>query len=157
MLIKWIDTSNITNAFVSGMKEDWNLYCSEYNWIIVSWSIGYIVGQLPSNFILTCVPAHIWIPFLEIGWTVFTFALAGAKSYKALLPGRSILTSSQYINGCDEVDGEGRIHTTIITFGWIVLGGDLQHACHFDAGVKCLGVVDRKSVYDRPMKSSSCP
>ncbi|KAH8586080.1 putative pantothenate transporter liz1 [Bisporella sp. PMI_857] len=80
-----IDTSNITNAFVSGMKEDLNLYGNEYNWIVVSWTVGYIIGQWPSNFILTRVPAHIWIPFLELGWTVFTFALAGAKSYEALL------------------------------------------------------------------------
>ncbi|KAK5065087.1 hypothetical protein LTR84_000923 [Exophiala bonariae] len=85
MLTKWIDTSNITNAFVSGMKEDLNLYHNEYNYIVVSWTVGYIIGQLPSNFILTRVPAHIWIPFLEIGWTVFTFALAGANSYSALL------------------------------------------------------------------------
>ncbi|KAF2658327.1 putative pantothenate transporter liz1 [Lophiostoma macrostomum CBS 122681] len=85
MLIKWIDTSNITNAFVSGMKEDLNLYGNQYNYIVVSWTVGYIIGQLPSNFILTRVPAHIWIPFQELGWTVFTFALAGAKSYHAIL------------------------------------------------------------------------
>ncbi|KAK6437732.1 hypothetical protein LTR95_006076 [Oleoguttula sp. CCFEE 5521] len=85
MLIKWIDTSNITNAFVSGMKEDLGLLGNEYNYIILSWTVGYIIGQWPSNFILTRVPAHIWIPFLEIGWTIFTFALAGAKSYRALL------------------------------------------------------------------------
>ncbi|KAF2444153.1 putative pantothenate transporter liz1 [Karstenula rhodostoma CBS 690.94] len=85
MLIKWIDTSNITNAFVSGMKEDLNLYGNEYNYIVVAWTIGYIIGQWPSNIILTRVPAHIWIPFQEVGWTVFTFALAGAKSYRALL------------------------------------------------------------------------
>ncbi|KAH8902258.1 retrograde regulation protein 2 [Coniochaeta sp. PMI_546] len=80
-----IDTSNITNAFVSGMKEDLNLYQNEYNYIVVSWTVGYIIGQWPSNFILTRVRAHIWIPFLEIGWTIFTFALAGAQSYSAML------------------------------------------------------------------------
>ncbi|RVX66581.1 hypothetical protein B0A52_09458 [Exophiala mesophila] len=85
MLTKWIDTSNLTNAFVSGMKEDLNLYQNEYNWIVVSWTIGYIIGQWPSNFRLTRVRAHIWVPFLELGWTVFTFALAGAHSYSALL------------------------------------------------------------------------
>jgi len=75
-----IDTSNITNAFVSGMKEDLHLYGNEYNYIVVAWTIGYIIGQLvslllidflflhqigadsrklqPSNFILTRVPAH---------------------------------------------------------------------------------------------------
>tara|TARA_R110002003_G_scaffold325_6_gene18813 strand:- start:15542 stop:16066 length:525 start_codon:yes stop_codon:yes gene_type:complete len=91
MLIKWIDTSNITNAFVSGMKEDLNLYGNQYNYIVVSWTVGYIVGQWPSNIILTRVPAHIWIPFQEIGWTVFTFALAGAKSYEAILGLRFIV------------------------------------------------------------------
>ncbi|EHK97819.1 putative Pantothenate transporter liz1 [Glarea lozoyensis 74030] len=80
MLIKWIDTSNITNAFVSGMKEDLNLYQNQYNYIIVSWTVGYIVGQWPSNFILTRVPAHI-----------FTFALAGAKSYTHLLALRFVV------------------------------------------------------------------
>ena len=85
MLIKWIDTSNITNAFVSGMKEDLGLYGNEYNYIVVAWTVGYIVGQWPSNIILTRVPAHIWIPFQEVGWTIFTFALAGAKSYRALI------------------------------------------------------------------------
>ncbi|KAF2674098.1 putative pantothenate transporter liz1 [Microthyrium microscopicum] len=58
MLIKWIDTSNITNAFVSGMKEDLNLYGNQYNYIVVAWTVGYIIGQWPSNFILTRVRAH---------------------------------------------------------------------------------------------------
>jgi hypothetical protein len=40
-----IDTSNITNAFVSGMKEDLNLYGNQYNYIVVSWTVGYIIGQ----------------------------------------------------------------------------------------------------------------
>lgn len=85
MFIKWIDTSNITNAFVSGMKEDLDLYGNECNYIVVAWTIGYIIGQLSSNSILTRVPARIWIPFQEIGWTMFTFALASTKSYRALL------------------------------------------------------------------------
>ncbi|TAQ86071.1 hypothetical protein B7494_g5617 [Chlorociboria aeruginascens] len=83
MLIKWIDTSNITNAFVSGMKEDLDLYGNQYNYIVVAWT--------PSNFILTRVRVHIWIPFLEIGWTVFTFSLAGAKTYKQMLALRFIV------------------------------------------------------------------
>ena len=50
MIIPQIDTSNITNAFVSGMKEDLNLYQNQYNYIIVSWTVGYIIGQW------VCVP-----------------------------------------------------------------------------------------------------
>jgi len=40
-----IDTSNITKAFVSGMKEALNLYQNQYNYIVVSWTVGYIIGQ----------------------------------------------------------------------------------------------------------------
>ena len=40
-----IDTSNITNAFVSGMKEDLELYQNQYNYIVVAWTVGYIIGQ----------------------------------------------------------------------------------------------------------------
>jgi ACS family pantothenate transporter-like MFS transporter len=45
MVFPQIDTSNITNAFVSGMKEDLNLYGNQYNYIVVSWTVGYIIGQ----------------------------------------------------------------------------------------------------------------
>ncbi|KAG0652965.1 Pantothenate transporter liz1 [Hyphodiscus hymeniophilus] len=89
--LQQIDTSNFTNAFVSGMKEDLNLYGNQYNWIVTSWTIGYIIGQWPSNFILTRVRAHIWIPFLEIGWTIFTFSLAGAKTYNQMLALRFVV------------------------------------------------------------------
>ncbi|KAF8867029.1 putative pantothenate transporter liz1 [Acephala macrosclerotiorum] len=86
MLIKWIDTSsNITNAFVSGMKEGLIIYGNQYNWIVTSWTIGYIIGQWPSNFILTRVRAH-------IGWTVFTFSLAGAKTYQQMFAFRFVVS-----------------------------------------------------------------
>jgi ACS family pantothenate transporter-like MFS transporter len=45
MTIPQIDTSNITNAFVSGMKEDLDLYGNQYNYIVTSWTVGYIIGQ----------------------------------------------------------------------------------------------------------------
>jgi hypothetical protein len=40
------------------MKEDLNLYGNQYNYIVVAWTVGYIIGQWPSNFILTRVRAH---------------------------------------------------------------------------------------------------
>lgn len=33
----------------------------------------------------------VWIPFLEVGWTVFTFALAGAKTYPQMLALRFVV------------------------------------------------------------------
>jgi len=69
------------------MKEGLDLYGNDYDYdyIVVAWTIGYIIGQMPSNFILTRALAHNWTPVQGVGRTVFTFALASAKSYRALL------------------------------------------------------------------------
>lgn len=40
------------------------------------WTVGYVIGQIPSNLILTRVRPSIWIPTLELAWTVLTFCLS---------------------------------------------------------------------------------
>jgi len=65
------------------MKEDLNLFQNQYNYIVVAWTVGYIIGQWvrnvlvqdpierridlvqPSNFILTRVKAHSETPTPE--------------------------------------------------------------------------------------------
>jgi hypothetical protein len=37
------------------------------------WTVGYVIGEIPSNMILTRVRPSIWIPCLEVIWTVLTF------------------------------------------------------------------------------------
>lgn len=37
------------------------------------------------------LPFSVWIPLLEVGWTVFTFALAGAKTYPQMLALRFVV------------------------------------------------------------------
>ena len=61
----------------SGMKEDLSLYGNELNYANAIWSVAYVFGQVPSNLILTRVNVPLYIAFLEIVWTVFTFAHAG--------------------------------------------------------------------------------
>lgn len=39
-----------------------------------------VIGQLPSQFILTKVRPSIWIPSCELVWTLLTFTLAGATT-----------------------------------------------------------------------------
>ena len=45
--IKYLDQININNAFVSGMKEDLNLYGNELNYMQTLWTIGYVLGEVP--------------------------------------------------------------------------------------------------------------
>ncbi|KAG8630809.1 hypothetical protein KVT40_002428 [Elsinoe batatas] len=74
--IKYLDQNNINNAFVSGMKEDLGLYGNELNYMQTCWTIGYVVGEIPSNIALTRIRPSYWLPTLEVIWTVLTFGLS---------------------------------------------------------------------------------
>ncbi|KAI1818176.1 MFS general substrate transporter [Poronia punctata] len=78
--IKYLDQVNINSAFVSGMKEDLGLYGNELNYITMAWTVGYVIGEIPSNMILTKVRPSIWIPALEVTWSVLTILLAKCQT-----------------------------------------------------------------------------
>uniref|UniRef100_A0A093XP82 Pantothenate transporter liz1 n=1 Tax=Talaromyces marneffei PM1 TaxID=1077442 RepID=A0A093XP82_TALMA len=63
--VKSIDQYNINNAFVSGMQEDLKLYQNQLNYIQTAWALGYMLGQIPSNIILSRTRPRYWIPSLE--------------------------------------------------------------------------------------------
>lgn len=64
--IKYLDQANINNAFVSGMKEQLGLYGNELNYMQSCWTAGYVIGQIPSNIMLTRIRPSIWIPSMEV-------------------------------------------------------------------------------------------
>lgn len=47
-------------------KEDLDLYKNQLNYIQAAWTIGYMVGQVPSNIILSRTRPRYWIPTLEV-------------------------------------------------------------------------------------------
>ncbi|KAF2656229.1 MFS general substrate transporter [Lophiostoma macrostomum CBS 122681] len=82
--LKNLDQYNVNNAFLSGMEEDLEMYGNQLVTATSIWTVGYVIGQIPSNLLLTRVSPRWVIPTLEIGWGVATFALSGVKNYKAL-------------------------------------------------------------------------
>jgi ACS family pantothenate transporter-like MFS transporter len=62
------------------MKEALSMTSNELNLIDIAWTTGYVIGQLPSQLILTKVRPSIWIPSCELVWTLLTFCLAGATT-----------------------------------------------------------------------------
>ncbi|KAK8065888.1 hypothetical protein PG997_012635 [Apiospora hydei] len=81
---KYLDQTNISNAYVSGMKEDLVLTGNDLNFLTTFWNIGYIIGQLPSQLILTKVRPSIWLPSLELMWSLIVMGMAGAKNVETL-------------------------------------------------------------------------
>ncbi|KAL1897953.1 hypothetical protein Sste5346_003805 [Sporothrix stenoceras] len=83
--IKYLDQQNYSNAYVSGMQTDLELYGNERNWIVTYFSLGIIVGTIPSQMIqLEYVRPSIWIPTCELAWSVLVMAMAAVKDIKQL-------------------------------------------------------------------------
>ncbi|CAJ2507337.1 Uu.00g085230.m01.CDS01 [Anthostomella pinea] len=78
--IKYLDQINIQNAFVSGMKEDLGLYGNELNYMTTCWTVGYVIGEIPSNMLLTRIRPSIWIPACEVTWSVLTILMTKCTS-----------------------------------------------------------------------------
>ncbi|CCE61766.1 hypothetical protein TPHA_0B00940 [Tetrapisispora phaffii CBS 4417] len=105
---KSVDTSNYTNAYVSGMKEDLHMKGNDFIYTSTIANVGSIIFQLPFMYLLPRFPAHIILPCMDMGWTWFTFACYRAKSLAELRAYRFILNAfgaayypvSQYILGC---------------------------------------------------------
>ncbi|KAL4769359.1 major facilitator superfamily domain-containing protein [Aspergillus nidulans var. acristatus] len=74
--IKYLDQININNAFVSGMKEDLGMYQNQLNYMQAAWTVGYVIGEIPSNIMLTKIRPRYWLPAMELLWTVLTMCLS---------------------------------------------------------------------------------
>lgn len=92
---RYLDQVNINNAFVSGMyvsasypywppnvsrQDDLGLYHNQLNYMQTLWTVGYVIGELPSNIVLTKVPPRYWIPAMEVLWSILTFCMCKCKN-----------------------------------------------------------------------------
>ncbi|PLB52044.1 MFS general substrate transporter [Aspergillus steynii IBT 23096] len=79
-IIKHIDRSNLTNAFVSGMKQDLKLYGNEMNYASTAFSVASILAIWPINIAMTRMNPRYFIPSLELGWSICTFCQAAMRT-----------------------------------------------------------------------------
>ncbi|KAL4866783.1 hypothetical protein BDV12DRAFT_198878 [Aspergillus spectabilis] len=73
--VKFLDQTNITNAYVSGLKEDFGLYGNELNYFNICYYTAYVVFQVPGLLLMSRPKLARWLlPGLEILWGICTFA-----------------------------------------------------------------------------------
>ncbi|KNG91321.1 putative allantoate permease [Aspergillus nomiae NRRL 13137] len=82
--LKNLDLNNINNAFLSGMKEDLNMYGNQLVTSTSIYTVGYVIGQIPSNLLLTRISPRWVIPALEVGWGIATICTSSVQSYRSL-------------------------------------------------------------------------
>lgn len=75
----------VTNAYVSGMKEDIGMTGQDYNLLQTMFTTGYVIGNLVSQLVMLKVRPSIWLPALEFIWSGLVMAMGGAKNLTTLL------------------------------------------------------------------------
>ncbi|KAL5390780.1 hypothetical protein PMIN02_006885 [Paraphaeosphaeria minitans] len=60
--LKNLDQNNVNNAYLSGMEEELSMYGNQLVTSTSIWTVGYVIGQIPSNLLLTRVSPRWVIP-----------------------------------------------------------------------------------------------
>ncbi|ORY22848.1 major facilitator superfamily domain-containing protein [Naematelia encephala] len=84
-IVKYLDQTNLSNAYVSGMKEDLSLLGNQYNLFTTYFNIGYIICiPISVYFINGTVRPSLWLPTAELLWGIGTAGLAAVHDAKAV-------------------------------------------------------------------------
>ncbi|KAL3465008.1 major facilitator superfamily domain-containing protein [Aspergillus heterothallicus] len=81
---KYLDQQSLTNAYVSGMREEIGLFGNELNYITATFWASYCTAMIPACYFLTRYRANVVLPALELGWGLATFGLAWAQNVEAI-------------------------------------------------------------------------
>lgn len=105
--IKQLNASNVKTAYINGMDEYFNMNQNQYNYLNTLWTVGYIIGQIPSNLILHRISARYYLGGLEIVWAILTVLMITCKSLNGLYAIRFFvgLTESGYFPGLEYLVG----------------------------------------------------
>ncbi|KAF2146961.1 uncharacterized protein K452DRAFT_294479 [Aplosporella prunicola CBS 121167] len=132
--IKYIDQSNINNAYVAGLSDDLGFYGNELVHLQTMYTVGAVVGQLPFTVLFPKLPMHWLIPGLDIGWGIFTLLQYRAKGYSEMMAYRFLvgLLESAYFPAVHyvlgswyksyEIGRRGGVFYTGLTLGTLTSG-----------------------------------
>ncbi|KAJ5717838.1 MFS general substrate transporter [Penicillium malachiteum] len=83
--VKYLDQTNISNAYTSGLKEDFGLYGDQLNYFNVCYYTAYVVFQVPGLLLMSRPKLARWLlPGLEVLWGICTFAQSRVTNVQQL-------------------------------------------------------------------------
>lgn len=105
--LKTLNSSDVGTAYVNGMKEHYDILSNQYNNMDTMRTVGYIIGQIPSNLILHRISARYYLAGLEVLWSILRVLLVTPKSLGEMYTSRFIigLTESVYFPGLEYLMG----------------------------------------------------
>ncbi|KAH8422454.1 putative MFS pantothenate transporter [Aspergillus melleus] len=137
----YLDRSNLSNAYVSGMKEELDFQGNQLNQINTIFTVGYILGQVPSNLALTYFRPRIFFPSMILLWgglTMITAAVHNPQGIMAIrfflgLAEASTFSGTHYILGSWYTERELGKRSGIFTASGLagtMFGGFIQTGIH---------------------------
>ncbi|KAI9329897.1 major facilitator superfamily domain-containing protein [Zopfochytrium polystomum] len=90
-VLSYLDRANIGNAKTGGMEKEYNLSSTNYSVILIIFFVGYVIGEVPSNMILTRVRPSIYLPALMLLWGAVSIAFAGTHNWQQVAVIRFII------------------------------------------------------------------
>jgi MFS transporter, ACS family, pantothenate transporter len=89
------------------MKEDLALYGNQLNYMATCWTVGYVLGGIPSNLLLTRLRPSLWIPACELTWSVLTLLMCRTTNERQIYALRFFigLAESAYYPGMQYIIG----------------------------------------------------
>ncbi|KAL4767757.1 major facilitator superfamily domain-containing protein [Aspergillus nidulans var. acristatus] len=139
--VNYLDRTNLNNAYVSGMREELNFQGNQLNQINTIFTVGYIVGQVPSNLALTFVSPRLFFPAVMVIWgglTMITAAVSNPQGIMAIrfflgLAESSTFVGTHYILGSWYTEKELGKRSGIFTASGLagtMFGGFIQTGIH---------------------------
>ncbi|CAJ2506421.1 Uu.00g005510.m01.CDS01 [Anthostomella pinea] len=132
--VKYIDQSNINNAYVSGMSEELGFNGNELVQFQTIFVVGNVVGLLPFIYLFPRLPMHLLVLTLDLGWGIFTLLQYRAQSYGEIMAYRFLVSlfEASYFPGVhfvlgswyrsDEIGRRGGIFYVGLTLGTLTAG-----------------------------------
>ncbi|TLS27217.1 hypothetical protein PpBr36_05352 [Pyricularia pennisetigena] len=87
----FLDRSAIVNGKLDGLADDLDLRGTQYNTCISVLFVGYLVGQVPSNMVLSRVRPSFYLAGFNALWSVVTLLTYKAHDYKTMIACRFLL------------------------------------------------------------------
>ncbi|KAH8171833.1 major facilitator superfamily protein [Sarocladium implicatum] len=104
----YLDRASIGQARLSTLEEDLNLVGSNFSSAVSILSLGYVLGQLPSNMLITKMRPSLYLCLMAIVWSGVSASTVGVSSYSGLMGVRfalglveaPLLPGAIYLCGC---------------------------------------------------------
>lgn len=81
----YLDRSNLTNAYVSGMREELGFEGDQLNQINTCFTVGYVIGQIPANLSLHYVRPRVFFPSMMMIWAALTMVTASVQRPQSIM------------------------------------------------------------------------